>query len=98
MQSQRIDPAGPQRTVAVAPGDGIGPEIMSATLAVLEAAGVPLRFDEIELGEAAYLRGESSGIPAESWDAIRRHGVLLKSPMTTPQGGGYKSVNVTLRK
>ncbi len=85
-------------TIAVAHGDGIGPEIMRATLRVLEAAGAPLRFDTVEIGERAYLEGHSSGIPSEAWDRIREHRVLLKAPITTPQGGGYKSLNVTLRK
>ncbi len=98
MQNDRLEDAATSRTIAVAPGDGIGPEIMASTLAILEAAGVPFDYELIELGEKAYLRGESSGIPAASWESIRRCGVLLKAPMTTPQGGGYKSVNVTLRK
>ncbi|MDT0633115.1 NADP-dependent isocitrate dehydrogenase [Rubrivirga sp. S365] len=84
--------------IAVAYGDGIGPEIVEATLRILEAAEAPLRYDTIEVGEAAYLNGHTSGIAPETWDAIRRHRVLLKGPITTPQGGGYKSLNVTLRK
>lgn len=84
--------------VAVSHGDGIGPEIMAATLKILKAAGAPLAFEEIEMGERAYLSGVSSGIPSEAWDAIRKHRILLKGPITTPQGGGYKSLNVTLRK
>ena len=86
------------RTIVVAPGDGIGPEITEATLRILEAAKVPLRYEQIELGEAAYEKGEPSGVPPSAWDLIRRHRVLLKGPMTTPLGRGYKSVNVTLRK
>ena len=84
--------------IAVAHGDGIGPEIMEATLRILKAAGAPLRYDTVEVGESVYLAGHSSGIAPESWDTIRRHRVLLKAPITTPQGGGYKSLNVTLRK
>lgn len=84
--------------VAVSPGDGIGPEIMSATLKILKAAGAPLHFDEVQIGERAYLDGNSSGIPSEAWNTIRKHRILLKGPITTPQGGGYKSLNVTLRK
>jgi isocitrate dehydrogenase len=84
--------------VTVAHGDGIGPEIMAATLRILEAAGAPLKFEEIEVGEAVYRRGVSSGLGAEAWESIRRNRVLLKAPITTPQGGGYKSLNVTLRK
>lgn len=84
--------------VTIARGDGIGPEIMEATLRVLEAAGAPLTFDEIEIGEQVYSRGHSAGIEPESWHTIRRNGVFLKAPITTPQGGGYKSLNVTIRK
>ncbi len=84
--------------VTVAHGDGIGPEIMSATLRVLQAAGAPLDFEPIEVGEAVYRRGVSSGLAAEAWESIRRNRVLLKAPITTPQGGGYKSLNVTMRK
>ncbi len=84
--------------IAVATGDGIGPEIMEATLRILEAAEAPLRIDPVEVGESVYLSGHSSGIAPETWDAIRQHRVLLKGPITTPQGGGYKSLNVTLRK
>ncbi|MDJ0789460.1 MAG: NADP-dependent isocitrate dehydrogenase [Myxococcota bacterium] len=86
------------RSIAVAPGDGVGPEITEAVLRVLEAAQVPLDIETVQMGESAYLAGESSGIPQYAWDALRRHRVLLKGPMTTPQGKGYKSVNVTLRK
>ncbi len=84
--------------VTIARGDGIGPEIMDATLRILAAAGAPLEYDEIELGEKVYQRGHSAGIEAESWDVIRRNKVLLKAPITTPQGGGFKSLNVTIRK
>ncbi|WP_104989650.1 NADP-dependent isocitrate dehydrogenase [Deinococcus sp. NW-56] len=84
--------------IAVAPGDGIGPEIMAATLRVLEAAGARIEPRPVEVGQEVYLRGVSSGVAPEAWEDLRRTGVLLKGPITTPQGGGYKSVNVTLRK
>ena len=84
--------------IAVAEGDGIGPEIMASVLRILAAAKAPLRYDTVALGEAVYAAGHTSGIPPEAWDTIRRTGVLLKAPITTPQGGGYKSLNVTLRK
>lgn len=84
--------------IAVAYGDGIGPEIMRATLRILEAAQAPLEYEEIPLGEKVYLSGNTSGIPSEAWEVIRRNKVLLKAPITTPQGGGYKSLNVTMRK
>ncbi|MCY7350650.1 MAG: NADP-dependent isocitrate dehydrogenase [Cytophagaceae bacterium] len=84
--------------ITVAKGDGIGPEIMNATLAIIQAAGAQLEIDEIEVGEQVYLAGNMSGISTESWDIIRRNKVFLKAPITTPQGGGYKSLNVTIRK
>jgi isocitrate dehydrogenase len=84
--------------ITVAYGDGIGPEIMAATLQMLEAAGAQLAIEEIEIGEKVYLRGLSSGIEEKSWESIRRTGVFLKAPITTPFGGGYKSLNVTTRK
>lgn len=84
--------------ITVAKGDGIGPEIMDATLAVIKAAGAQIEIDEIEVGEKVYLSGNTSGISKESWDIIRRNKVFLKAPITTPQGGGYKSLNVTTRK
>ena len=84
--------------IAVAYGDGIGQEIMKATLSILEAAKAPLEFEEIKIGKTVYDQGVDSGIAPEAWDVLRKHRVLLKSPITTPQGGGYKSLNVTLRK
>jgi isocitrate dehydrogenase len=82
----------------VARGDGIGPEITDAVLHILREAGTPVEFESLELGERAYRAGHSAGIPDAAWATIVAHGVLLKGPITTPQGGGYKSVNVTLRK
>jgi isocitrate dehydrogenase len=87
-----------QYAVACASGDGIGPEIMGAVQRILEAAKAPLSWHPIELGKAVYESGQSSGISPEAWATIRETKVLLKAPLTTPQGGGYKSVNVTLRK
>ncbi|MDP4722696.1 MAG: NADP-dependent isocitrate dehydrogenase [Crocinitomicaceae bacterium] len=84
--------------ITIAKGDGIGPEIMNATLAILEAAGAQLAYDEIEIGEKVYLAGNTAGISPEAWDTIRRNKVFLKAPITTPQGGGYKSLNVSTRK
>ena len=84
--------------VAVARGDGIGPEITDAVLHVLREADCDLDFDMLEVGERAYLQGASAGISQAAWESIAAHKVLLKGPVTTPQGGGYKSVNVTLRK
>ena len=87
-----------QHRITVAHGDGIGPEIMDATLRILQAADAPLAYDVIQIGEPVYLAGITSGIPDEAWDTIRRNKVLLKAPITTPLGGGYKSLNVTIRK
>lgn len=84
--------------ITVAKGDGIGPEIMDATLAIILAAGAKLEIDEIEVGEKVYLAGNTNGIAPESWDTIRNNKIFLKAPITTPQGGGYKSLNVTTRK
>ncbi len=91
-------PAAQATTVALAEGDGIGPEITQAVVKVLEAAGAAVKFEPVTVGEACYLDGVSSGIPESAWETIRQHRVLLKGPITTPQGGGYKSLNVTLRK
>jgi isocitrate dehydrogenase len=88
----------PATTVPVAAGDGIGPEIMEATLAILRAADPALSFHHVTVGLKAYESGLMAGIGEDTWKAIEAHRVLLKGPITTPQGGGYKSVNVTLRK
>lgn len=87
-----------RKRIVVAPGDGIGPEIMTSVLDIFKVAEVPLDYEMLEVGESVYLNGISSGIPAEAWDLIRKHGTLLKGPITTPQGKGFKSVNVTIRK
>jgi len=84
--------------ITVAYGDGIGPEIMKATLKILAAAGANLEIEEIEIGEKVYLNGNSAGIAPSAWDSLRKTKVFLKAPITTPQGGGFKSLNVTTRK
>src|SRR5579862_7792828 len=84
--------------ITIAYGDGIGPEIMAATLKILTAANAPIEPEIIEVGEKLYLQGFSSGIPDSAWESLKRTKILLKGPITTPQGGGYKSLNVTLRK
>ncbi len=91
-----LNPAAHNITVAF--GDGIGPEIMEATLHVLREARANLQIDTIEVGEKFYSKGVSTGIPPQAWESIHRNKVLLKAPITTPQGGGHKSLNVTLRK
>ena len=84
--------------ITVAFGDGIGPEIMRAVMQILEAGGAQLEPEVIEIGESVYLRGHTSGIEEKAWESLRRTKVFLKAPITTPQGGGYKSLNVTVRK
>jgi isocitrate dehydrogenase len=84
--------------ITVAHGDGIGPEIMKASLHVIQEAGAALEIETIDVGEKVYLRGNSAGIDPASWESLRRTKVFYKAPITTPQGGGYKSLNVTTRK
>jgi isocitrate dehydrogenase len=84
--------------ITVANGDGIGPEIMAATLHILKEAGARVEIETIEIGEKVYLAGNEAGIAQSAWDSLRRTRVFLKAPITTPQGGGYKSLNVTVRK
>lgn len=84
--------------ITVAYGDGIGPEIMEASLRILEAAGAALAVETIQIGEQVYRRGFSSGIEPGAWEALRRTKVFYKAPIMTPQGGGFKSLNVTTRK
>lgn len=84
--------------ITLAYGDGIGPEIMKATLKIIMAAGARLKVEEIQVGEKVYESGISSGIEPSAWKSLRKTRVFLKAPITTPQGGGYKSLNVTVRK
>jgi len=84
--------------ITIAKGDGIGPEIMDATLKILKAAKARVIFEEIKIGEQVYRSGNTSGIGRDAWASIRQNKVFLKAPITTPQGGGYKSLNVTMRK
>ena len=86
------------KKVTIAYGDGIGPEIMDATLEILKAAQAKLQFSIIEIGKAIYEKGFSSGITPSAWQDLADSKILLKAPITTPQGGGYKSLNVTMRK
>jgi isocitrate dehydrogenase len=84
--------------ITVAYGDGIGPEIMAATLRILKEAGARIEIETIDIGEKVYLAGNTTGIAPSAWESLRRTRVFLKAPITTPQGGGYKSLNVTTRK
>lgn len=84
--------------ITVAYGDGIGPEIMGSVLKILSKAKTDLEIETIEIGEKIYKKGFSSGIRDDIWQVIKRNKVLLKAPITTPLGKGYKSLNVTLRR
>jgi isocitrate dehydrogenase (NAD+) len=85
------------KTIAVIRGDGIGPEIMDATLRVLDALSVGLQYEFVEAGLAAQqMCGEL--LPQATLDSIARHRIALKSPLTTPVGEGFSSINVELRK
>lgn len=84
--------------VAMAEGDGIGPEVMEATLAVFAAAGVPVQFEKVEMGLSVWEKGVPAGITDAARETIESCGVLFKGPMATPKGKGVKSINVTARK
>jgi isocitrate dehydrogenase len=84
--------------ITVAHGDGIGPEIMAAVLHILDAAGAQLEIETIDIGEKVYKSGTPSGIADSAWESLERTKCFLKAPITTPQGGGFKSLNVTVRK
>ncbi len=86
--------------IALAPGDGIGPEIMDACLEIFQAAGVmeSVEFVPVEMGEKIFARGDSRGMTDEAVDTVESTGLVYKGPMGTPIGGGGKSINVTLRK
>src|SRR5690606_28718615 len=85
------------QTIAVIRGDGIGPEIMDPTLLVLDALNLCLQYDYVEAGLGTYDK-QGELLPAATLDAIHRHRIALKSPLTTPVGGGFSSINVELRK
>ena len=85
-------------TIVLIPGDGIGPEVMSATRRVLDAARAPLDYVEHQAGIAAVESGAGDVLPQATLDAIRTHHVALKGPCTTPIGKGFTSVNVGLRQ
>ncbi|MFT6219867.1 MAG: isocitrate dehydrogenase, partial [Rickettsiales bacterium] len=89
---KKIDP------ITIAFGDGIGPEIMEATLHILKEAKARLTFHVIEVGKNIYEKGFNSGLMPSAWQELYSSKILLKAPITTPQGGGYKSLNVTIRK
>lgn len=88
----------PRIPVALAPGDGVGPEIATAVRQIVEASGARISWTDAPMGLSAHAAGAASGISDAAWAAVEETGLLLKGPMGTPQGGGMKSVNVTLRK
>jgi isocitrate dehydrogenase (NAD+) len=85
------------RTITVIPGDGIGPEVTSATLEVLDAAGAQLEYDH-QLAGITALKEKNDPLPEETLESVRRTRVALKGPLTTPSGTGFRSINVALRK
>lgn len=84
--------------IAVAKGDGIGPEIMDAVLNLLQAANVPLEYQFVDMGKWVFDQGHKTGMTPEAKEAIESLGILFKGPMETPKGKGVKSINVTARK
>ncbi len=90
-------------TIALAPGDGIGPEIMNATLELFKAAGVNeahggIHFEPVDMGASVFAKGNTRGMTDEAVKTVENCGILFKGPMETPKGGGGKSINVTARK
>ncbi|MGV3530620.1 MAG: isocitrate/isopropylmalate family dehydrogenase [Flavisolibacter sp.] len=84
--------------IAVAKGDGIGPEIMDAVLHIFQSNGVELEYDYVEMGKWVFDKGFSNGMTPEAQQKIEELGILFKGPMETPKGKGVKSINVTARK
>ena len=84
--------------IAVAKGDGIGPEIMDAVLSIFNAGKVPLEYTMVDMGKWVFDKGFSNGMTPEAQQTIEELGILFKGPMETPKGKGVKSVNVTARK
>jgi isocitrate dehydrogenase (NAD+) len=85
------------RTVTLIPGDGVGPEVMAAAKKCIEATGVPIMWEEVEVG-AGVMKKYGTPLPEEVIESIRKNGVAFKGPITTPVGSGFRSVNVALRK
>ncbi|MBI4690229.1 MAG: isocitrate/isopropylmalate dehydrogenase family protein, partial [Nitrospirae bacterium] len=83
--------------ITLIPGDGVGPEISEATRRVIEATGIPLKWDIQDAGEDVYNK-EGNPMPPRVIDSIKKNKVAIKGPVTTPVGTGFRSVNVTLRQ
>ena len=86
------------KKIAVAKGDGIGPEIMEAVLHIFRSAKIALEYEYVDMGKWVFDKGYSNGMTAEAQQAIENLGILFKGPMETPKGKGVKSINVTARK
>jgi isocitrate dehydrogenase len=86
------------RKIAVAKGDGIGPEIMAAVLKIFYEAKVPLEYVLVDMGKWVFDKGFNNGMTPEAKQTIETLGILFKGPMETPKGKGVKSINVTARK
>lgn len=84
--------------IAVAKGDGIGPEIMDAVLSIFKATNVPVEYEFVDMGKWVFDKGFSNGMTARAQQTIEALGILFKGPMETPKGKGVKSINVTARK
>ncbi|RJX29539.1 MAG: NADP-dependent isocitrate dehydrogenase [Dethiobacter sp.] len=87
-----------KKIVTVIPGDGIGPECINAARRIIDAAGVPVEWEERQAGASVFRQGIASGVPHETIASIQKTRVVLKGPLETPVGYGEKSANVTLRK
>jgi isocitrate dehydrogenase len=84
--------------VTLIPGDGVGPEVVTAAQKVIEAAGARVEWEQRQAGAGVFKQGIASGVPADTIESIRKTRVVLKGPLETPVGFGEKSANVTLRK
>jgi isocitrate dehydrogenase len=84
--------------IAVAKGDGIGPEIMDAVISIFNAAQVNLNYTYVDMGKWVFDKGFNNGMTPEAKETIENLGILFKGPMETPKGKGVKSINVTARK
>lgn len=97
-QQSENTPQTKRTKIVLAKGDGIGPEIADATLQIIKAAGVDLDIQEVLVGEKAFEAGYETGIEPGAMDAVKQARIMLKAPMNTPSGGGFKSLNVTMRQ
>ncbi len=86
-----------RKTITLLRGDGVGPEITDAVVSILERARAPVEFEEVSAGLES-LRAKGDPLPPSVLDSVRKNGIALKGPLTTPVGGGFKSVNVRLRQ